>query len=67
MSVYTLEDLAAKIEWVRWSAGALDYGITHDEVPDEVSTQWKKAEELHRQLEKLWQDISEILPEPEEM
>ena len=65
MSVYTLEDLAAKIEWEGGFEAALSYGITHDEVPDEVSTQWKQAEELFHRLEKLYQDISEILPEEE--
>ena len=65
MGVYTLEDLAAKIDWEGGFEMALEYGITYDEVPDEVSEQWKKAQELHTQLNKLWEDISNILPDPE--
>ncbi len=67
MSVFTLEDLAAKIDWEGGFIAALEYGVSHDEVPDEVSTQWKRAQELHDELEKLGFDIMEILPEQEEM
>jgi hypothetical protein len=45
---YTKQDLAQKVEWEGGLAAAIDYGIKHDELPDDTPTEtvdaWRRLE-----------------------
>ena len=58
----TIEELASKVEWEGGVEGALDYGVTSDDIEDpQLSALWAKATEAHAVLQYIVADINKIL------
>ena len=58
--------LAAKVEWEGGILGALDYGITADEMPEgdtELAKAWAEMASAYAQLEACMKPVEALLPD----
>jgi len=68
MSKMTDAQFAGKIDWEGGIIGALDYGLSADDLENqdgELATAWRKIEELYRPVIELGVEIEGILEDIE--
>lgn len=61
----TAADLRDKIDWEGGICGALDWGLTSDDIPAEFRTEWTAIAALYEKLDALCADLYARLPSPD--
>ncbi len=61
----TFEQLYGKVSSIGSVIDVIDFGCTHEDVPEEIAPLWKEAEEALRTLERVEDQIFDVLTEKE--